>query len=440
LIASLLVLWAPGIASAHDIPADVTVQAYVKPDGQRLRLLVRVPLRAMRDIDFPTRGSGFLDLARADPYLRDAVMLWIADALEIYEGETRLAAPREVRAIVSLPSDTSFTWFDASSAHIRSGALPVTTEIPWDQGLVDASFEYPIASDRSAFSIRPLFARLGLRVVTVLRFMPPGRPMRVFEYVGDPGLVRLDPRWHQAALQFTKLGFLHILGGTDHLLFLFCLVIPVRRIRSLALVVTAFTVAHSITLIAAASNLGPDGLWFPPLVDTLIAASIVYMALENVMTAATSIHRRWMLAFAFGLVHGFGFAFGLRETLQFAGSHLLTSLFSFNVGIELGQLLVVAALVPMLQIVLTRVPERVAVIVVSAFVAHTGWHWMLERGERLRQFAFPAVSPLMATRALFLMVLLVAVTWLIRSGTFRRGFAARQHLSAEAELPDKTIG
>jgi hydrogenase/urease accessory protein HupE len=258
--------------------------------------------------------------------------------------------------------------------------------------------------------------------------------MRAFEYVGDPGVVRLDPRWHQAALQFTKLGFLHILSGTDHLLFLLCLVIPVRRLRPLAIVVTAFTLAHSITLVVAASNLGPDGLWFPPLVDTLIAASIVYMALENIVAADTSIHRRWTLAFAFGLVHGFGFAFGLRETLQFAGSHLLTSVFSFNVGIELGQLLVVAALVPMLQIVLTRVPERVGVIVVSAFVAHTGWHWMLERGERLRQFVLPAVSPLMAVRALFLLVAIAGAAWLVRSGALRRFMPARRRVSEKAEL------
>ena len=437
LTAIVLALALPAIASAHDIPADVTVHAYLKPEGTRLHVLVRVPLRAMRDVDFPTRANGSLDMARADPYLRDAVMLWIADALEIYEGETKLGAPREVRAIVSLPSDKSFATFDAALAHITGGPLPVTFELPWDQCLVDASFEYPIESDRSALSVRPGFARLGVRVVTVLRFLPPGRAMRAFEYVGDPGLVRLDPRWHQAALQFVKLGFLHILSGADHLLFLLCLVIPVRRLRPLAIVVTAFTVAHSITLVAAASNLGPDGLWFPPLIETLIAASIVYMALENIVAADTSIHGRWALAFAFGLVHGFGFAFGLRETLQFAGSHLLTSLFSFNVGIELGQLLVVAALVPVLQIVLTRVPERVGVIVVSAFVAHTGWHWMLERGERLRQFSMPALSPLVVTRGLFLVVILAALTWLIRSGALRSVIAPRQDVRGKAEAISK---
>src|SRR4029450_11868947 len=95
-----------------------------------------------------------------------------------------------------------------------------------------------------------------------------------------------------------------------------------------------------------------------------------------------SVRRRWMIAFGFGLVHGFGFSFGLRETLQFAGSHLLTSLVSFNVGIELGQLLVVAALVPALHLLFTRIRERPGAIVVSAFVAHTGWHWTLDRAER----------------------------------------------------------
>jgi len=102
------------------------------------------------------------------------------------------------------------------------------------------------------------------------------------------------------------LGFFHILDGTDHLLFLFCLVIPFRRFRALIPVVTAFTVAHSITLIASAYNLAPDALWFPPLIETLIAMSIVYMALENIVGGAT-VQRRWMITFGFGLVHGFGF-------------------------------------------------------------------------------------------------------------------------------------
>ena len=90
-------------------------------------------------------------------------------------------------------------------------------------------------------------------------------------------------------------GFAHILDGIDHLLFLLGLVIPFRRLRSLVVVVTAFTLAHSVTLIASAYNLAPDALWFPPLVETLIAVSIVYMAFENIVgarRARAARHRR----------------------------------------------------------------------------------------------------------------------------------------------------
>ena len=211
-------------------------------------------------------------------------------------------------------------------------------------------FEYPITSDRSTFSIRPTLGRLGIRVVTTVRYQPPAGAERAFELTGDPGLVRLDPRWHQAAWRFVQLGFSHILDGTDHLLFLFCLVIPFRRFRALAVIVTAFTIAHSMTLIAAASGLVPGALWFPPLIETLIAASILYMALENIAGVNERRSGAGSLAFGFGLVHGFGFSFALRETLQFAGSHLLTSLLAFNLGVELGQLFVLALLVPALTL------------------------------------------------------------------------------------------
>src|SRR5260370_770349 len=189
------------------------------------------------------------------------------------------------------------------------------------------------------------------------------------------------------------MGFFHILVGTDHLLFLFCVLIPFRRWRPLIAVVTSFTVAHSLTLIASAFNLGPDALWFPPLIETLIAISILYMALENIV--GSNIKRRWMITFGFGLVHGFGFSFALRETLQFAGSHLLTSLLSFNVGVELGQLLVLLLLIPALELLFRYgVAERMGTIILSTIIAHTAWHWMTERAEKLQQykFAWPAFT------------------------------------------------
>jgi HupE / UreJ protein len=417
-LASFVLL--PHLGVAHTIPNDVTVQAFFRPEGSHLRLLIRVPLNTMRDVDFPQRGPGYLDFERIGAILPDAVNLWISGAIAVYEDDTALPRPSVVESRVSLLSDPSFATYDAALAHIRGPRLTNATSVVWDQVFLDTMLEYPIHSDRARFSIHSELARLGLRTVTVLRFLPPGGAIRAFEFTGDPGVVALDPRWTQAALRFIKLGFLHILDGTDHLLFLLCLVIPFRKFRALIPIVTAFTVAHSITLIVSAYDLAPSALWFPPLIETLIACSIVYMALENIVGGAT-VHRRWMIAFGFGLVHGFGFSFALKETLQFAGSHLLTSLLGFNIGVELGQLLVLAVLVPALEFLFRHmVAERMGTIILSALVAHTAWHWMMDRADRLRQFRFqwPIIdAALLATalRVLMVAVLLAGLGWAARA-------------------------
>jgi hypothetical protein len=431
-VTALALLAAAG-ASAHDIPTDVTVQAFLKPDGRQLRLIVRVPLDALRDMGVPTSRDGVMDLPRLDPMLADNVMLWIGQNIELYEHDARLPAPRLAAWQLSIPGDRSFTSYADALAHVTGPRLAADTKLYWPQGVVDALFEYPIQSDRSDFSIHPKLARLGLHTLTVLRFITPDGRLRAFEYPGDPGLVRLDPRWHQAALQFVKLGFFHILDGTDHLLFLFCLVIPFRRFRALVPIVTAFTVAHSMTLIASAYNVAPDGLWFPPLIETLIAMSIVYMALENI-AAGVTVQRRWIITFGFGLVHGFGFSFALRQTLQFAGSHLLTSLLSFNIGVELGQLLVLALMIPALDLLFRFVvAERMGTIILSALVAHPAWHWMLDRWDRLQQYRWPALDALAlvaVVRWLMAGVAVAGIVWLVS------GFAARRASRRADRRPD----
>jgi hypothetical protein len=428
-LALLIALAAPP-AAAHDIPNDVTVQVFFKPEGQLLRVMVRVPMRAMRDTIFPERAGGFMDLDRSDPLLGDAAKVWISDSLDVYEGERLLPKAALTAARVSLESERSFASYEEALAHVTGPKLASSVTVIWDQTLLDLLYEYPIRSDQSAFSIRPAFGRLGLRVVTGLRFLPPfstgGGAVRAFEFTGDPGLVRLDPHWYQAAGLFVEMGFLHILDGTDHLLFLFCLVIPFRRFGSLVPIVTAFTVAHSMTLIASAYNFAPDALWFPPLIEMLIAASIVYMALENIV-GVTTVHRRWMIAFGFGLVHGFGFSFALRETMQFAGTHLLASLLSFNVGVELGQLLVLLLMIPALEALFRFVvAERMGTIILSALVAHTGWHWMIDRWERFRQFriawpVFDAAWLASALRWAMVAVILAGLVWLVNVLARRRG-------------------
>lgn len=402
-------------AAAHDIPNDVTVQAFVRPEGHVLHVLMRLPLKAVTDIEYPRRERDFVDLPKLDRSLRDAATIALSNNMEIFEGDRLLLNPRIVSARMALDSDRSFASYDTALAHVTGAPLPAQTNIYWEQGILDVLFDYPIESDHSLFSIHAAFDRFAQHEITALRFLPPGGTVRAFELLGDAGLVRLDPRWTQAAARFVQFGFFHILDGTDHLLFLLCLVIPFRRIRTLIPIVTSFTVAHSITLIASAYDYAPNAEWFPPLIETLIATSIFYMALENIVVERPK--RRWIITFMFGLVHGFGFSFGLKQTLQFAGSHLLTSLLSFNIGVELGQIFVLMLAVPVLDLLFRYVvAERMGTIILSVIVGHTAWHWMGDRFEVLQQFPWPTLTAggvASALRWIMALVGVAAALWLI---------------------------
>jgi hypothetical protein len=414
----LLLIAAPAApAIAHEIPTDVVIQTILKPDGRQLDFLVRVPLEAMRDVNFPESGPGFLVISEADETIRDAAQIWIAQEVQLYENDRQLEEWSIEAVRVSLPSDRSFESYDSASQHVLSPRLPDDSELFREQALLDVLIRYPINDASSDFSIAPEFARLGLQTTTVVRFLHVDGVERVFQFQDDPGIVRLDPRWHQAFFRFVATGIDHILDGADHLLFVICLLIPFRRIRPLVVIITSFTAAHSLTLIASAFGMVPNFLWFPPLIETLIALSIVYMALENIV--GSQWQKRWTIAFGFGLVHGFGFSFALSETLQFAGSHLLTSLLAFNLGVEIGQLAVILLAVPILNFIFRNViAERMGTILLSAILAHSGWHWMSDRASQLAAYNFqwPAMNYAFfasLTRWLILLVVIGSLVWML---------------------------
>src|SRR4029453_12982142 len=115
------------------------------------------------------------------------------------------------------------------------------------------------------------------------------------------------------------------------------------------------------------------------------------MAFENMVGA--KLQRRWIVTFGFGLVHGFGFSFLLRQRLQFAGGHLVTSLVAFHVRVEIGQLFVLLVTIPALALLFRYVvAERIGTILVSALVAHTAWHWAIDRGTTLMGYRFPELT------------------------------------------------
>jgi hydrogenase/urease accessory protein HupE len=181
---------------------------------------------------------------------------------------------------------------------------------------------------------------------------------------------------HTTLGSFILLGIEHIVTGYDHLVFLFGLLVVGGSFRAVVKIVTAFTVAHSITLALATFNV----LNIPSrIIEPLIAASIVYVGIENIFRK--DLDRRWLLAFAFGLVHGCGFASVLRE-MGIGGSAggVATPLFGFNAGVEVGQLAIASLVLPIIWQMKKRPNyQPVYVPVLSVIIALAGGVWLVQR-------------------------------------------------------------
>lgn len=177
---------------------------------------------------------------------------------------------------------------------------------------------------------------------------------------------------------FFKLGVEHIWTGYDHLLFLFALLVVCTRFRSIVAIISCFTVAHSITLGLATLNVVnlPSRYTEP-----LIAASIVFVGVENLLRRGAEPKGRWALTFAFGLIHGFGFASVLRELgVGEDGQGLAMPLLSFNLGVEAGQIAVAAVALPIIwRLRKNEKFVRRGVPALSAVVVAAGLYWLLQR-------------------------------------------------------------
>jgi hypothetical protein len=128
-------------------------------------------------------------------------------------------------------------------------------------------------------------------------------------------------------------------------------------------------------------------------------------------------------------VHSFGFSFTLRESLQFAGNHLMTALFGFNIGVEIGKIAVLLVLIPALGLLFKYViAEWLGIIILSALIAHVAWHWMIERGERLAKFPFPKIDAAFLASAMrgLMAMLIVALAVLLANSWLKPGFSHRK--------------
>jgi hydrogenase/urease accessory protein HupE len=173
---------------------------------------------------------------------------------------------------------------------------------------------------------------------------------------------------------FVKLGVLHILTGYDHLLFLLALLATARGMWSVVRIVTAFTLAHSVTLTIAVLGVVtvPDRI-----IEPLIAATIIWVALENLFADEPD-QRRWVWSFGFGLVHGFAFASALNE-LDLKGAALVRGLVGFNLGVEIGQLVFIAVVLPALMWLERGRGARLTQRIASLTAATVGTYWLVQR-------------------------------------------------------------
>lgn len=195
----------------------------------------------------------------------------------------------------------------------------------------------------------------------------------VFQHGSRYEAARAGRSLWRTAREFTLLGVEHIFTGYDHILFLFGLLLGGRGFKSLVAIVTSFTLAHSLTLaLAAFGVVQPQSR----AIEAAIALSVAYVGAENLLVK--QVRGRWKITFAFGLVHGFGFANVLRE-MELPRAGLALSLFTFNLGVEVGQVVIVALFWPLL-LALDRTPYRRLVMrLASTVIVAFGLFWLVER-------------------------------------------------------------
>jgi hypothetical protein len=350
LLASALPAW------AHD-PLDGNIQMIVSSD--KIEARITLGYDAARTF-FRTSGLAPTEAARMtrpDGHQLVPLPSALAGRLLTLQAGT---GPLQARSLLVAPSDIEIELFvvfprpAGASLQLRAAYFDLIDDMR--PGLLVVA-----GADRKLLS------------TTMLSRQAPGATVpldlsaaRVAAQPAGPGFAR-----------FFRMGVEHILGGYDHLLFLCALLLSVRRIRSMLGIVTAFTLSHSVTLALAAFDI----VLIPPaIVEPLIAASIIAACVANLVRREKAADRVWMAA-GFGLVHGFGFAGALREaTLGQSGAALALPLAGFNLGVEAGQLLVAALLIPLLLMVRRRPTfARYAAPALSAAIIVVSSYWLLER-------------------------------------------------------------
>lgn len=262
---------------------------------------------------------------------------------------------------------------------VNDRALPVTIGDPkiWRdmEGIPFVDAELVFTSDEKIrrFAIRcDLLTEINKEHETLARITAAGKSEE-FVFTGDRHYEAGDRGLASTVAQFVRLGIFHIFTGYDHIAFLLGVLLMGGSFKNIIKIVTSFTIAHSITLALAALGI----VELPSrLIEPAIALSIVYIAGENLFFK--SFDRRWLITFFFGLIHGFGFANVLRE-MDLPRSGLVASLFSFNLGVEIGQVVIVSLLLPLLWAMKKKTFYQVVIKSASVVILILGLVWLYQR-------------------------------------------------------------
>jgi hydrogenase/urease accessory protein HupE len=355
LLALLSPLLAPASARAHD-PFEITTDAHIA--GDRLNLHVTLSLRTAVRICLDGDGAAASRRPVSPADFEGLHPAFESCGLGFYHvaaGGQTLAA-RSARVELTVEDDV-----DMKVVFPRPARGPL---------LFDAVYLRRLSHPNAGI----VLTVTGERTFLGQQLLRPDAP--TFEVPLEPAAANSAP----AAERYLWLGVGHILTGYDHLLFLLALLIACRRLRSALVVITCFTVAHSVTLALAALDLVSLS---PRIIEPVIAATIVFVAAENLVRrrAPGEPKGRYGLTFAFGLGHGFGFAMALKGIgLGVAGAPLVVPLLAFNLGVETGQLIVAGVLLPIIW-KLRNVWwfDRYGADLVSLLVGALGVYWLVQR-------------------------------------------------------------
>jgi uncharacterized membrane protein len=416
-----VLLAAIGHAAIRPIPDVVNVKVIVRPENGSLDLLVRVPLAAVKDIQFPTRGeAGYLDLEALASMLPGAADHWIAGGFEVFDRGEPVSRPEVDQPRIATIADRSFDSYQSALDHLGAPPVAATENLFLDQVWFDMRLRYRLASGQPAIAIDPKVAAWGVRVTTDLTIVDAGGHVRTLTFAGNPGRIYLAPRWTDAGRQFMDRGTRFVRGTAPLLLFLFCLVLPFRRYRPAIPPVVAFVSTVLVGVLASILGLTVETVWFPPLLAALEVVAILLVAFANIADQVTP-HRRTVFACCAGLIFGSSTALSLEPALQFGGSHPLVSVLAFCAGTAATLVAAAAIMIPLMSYLFSRARservERIERIIVSALAADTAWGWFTERWSQLAKIPFGVVfetgAAALLLRALAALVLLGGALWFL---------------------------